>query len=179
MLGEVSYIPVATQMWETQGEGKWSQLELSTLATCESKSGENSLELSCPWHSFQSQKNFPQHEFLSFPEKVSLKDSSWSYEFNYLKKKCCLLTIVLYPVSKGQICQRFYILPTLNVCLQMLNNYHWVFNTYGGNNFSLLEIFVSDSFCLNPLRNVIFSETGWPHLTKIVQETGKVQSPSF
>ena len=40
-------------------------------------------------------------------------------------------------------------------------------------------MFVSDSFCLNRLRNVIFSETGWPHLTKIVQETGKVQSPSF
>lgn len=121
----------------------------------------------------------PQHEFFSFPEKVSLKVSSSSCEFNYLKEKCCLLTIVLYPVSKGQICQRFYILHTLNVCLQMLNNYHWVFNPYGGNNFSLLETFVSDSFCLNPLRNVIFSETGWPHLTKIVQETGKVQSPSF
>lgn len=27
------------------------------------------------------------------------------------------------------------------------------------------------------MRNVIFSETVWPHLTKIVQETGKVQSP--
>lgn len=52
----------------------------------------------------------PQHEFFSFPEKVSLKVSSSSCEFNYLKEKCCLLTIVLYPVSKGQICQRFYIL---------------------------------------------------------------------